>query len=78
MRVVKRANLEDAITCVTKYRFATDDPGRRLFDEEHQWLFSEETHWPYSFACICDALDLNANAVRRSLRLASMRQPPPA
>jgi hypothetical protein len=62
------AVLEDAIKCVTKYRCATDGLGRRLFDEEQQWLFSEETRWPFSFECICDVLDLDANAVRQGLR----------
>jgi hypothetical protein len=64
------AVLEDAINCVTKYRFATDGRGRRLLDEEQQWLLSDETHWPYSFECICDVLDLDAHAVRQGLRLA--------
>ena len=64
------AVLEDAINCVTKYRVATDGPSRRLFDEEQQWLFSKETRWPYSFECICDFLDLDADAVRQGLRLA--------
>ncbi len=68
------AVLEDAITCVTKYRSATDTRGRRLFDEEQQWLFSEETHWPYAFACICDVLDLDADAVRRHLGLVAAPQ----
>jgi hypothetical protein len=72
------AVLEDAINRATKYRFATDGPGRRLFDEEQQWLFSEETHWPYSFECICDVLDLDADAVRQGLRVAPVRQPAPA
>jgi len=63
------AVLEDAINCVTRYRLATDGRARRLFNEEQQWLFSEETAWPYSFACICDVLDLDPDAVRQSLYL---------
>lgn len=69
------AVLENAITCVTKYRSATDTRGRRLFDEEQQWLFSEDTHWPYAFVCICDVLDLDVDTVRRRLGLIAAAQP---
>jgi len=69
------AVLEDAIQCVTKHRFAMDGPRRRLFAEETQWLLSEDTQWPYSFECICDALDLDAAAVREGLCLTSDRRP---
>ena len=63
------AVLQDAIDCVAKHRDAKDYRGRRLFDEATQWLLAEETDWPYSFECICAVLDLDANAVRRALRL---------
>jgi hypothetical protein len=61
------AVLENAIKCVTKYRSATDTRGRRLFDEEQRWLWSEDTHSPYAFVCICDVLDLDVDTVRRRL-----------
>ena len=63
------AVLQDAIDCVVKHRHAKDYRGRRLFHEATQWLLAEETDWPYSFECICAVLDLDANAVRRALRL---------
>ena len=63
------AVLQDAIDCVAKHRDAKDHRGRRLFDEATQWILAEETDWPYSFAGICAVLDLDANAVRRALRL---------
>jgi hypothetical protein len=63
------AVLQDAIDCVVKHRHAKDYRGRRLFDEATRWLLAEETGWPYSFECICAALDLDANAVRGALRL---------
>ena len=50
---------------------------RRLFREVTQWLLAEETDWPYSFACICEVLGLDANAVRHRLRVAPERQPVP-
>jgi len=69
------AVLQDAIDCVEKYRFTHHHRGRRAFNEAMQWLLAEETDWPYSFESICGVLDLDASAVRSSLRLAPERQP---
>lgn len=69
------AVLADAVNCIAKYRFATDVPGQRLFDAEQEWLFSDDTQWPYSFEYICDALDLDADAVRQSLGSIAVQQP---
>ena len=60
------AVLQDALDCIEKYRYATDTHGRRLFQEAKQWFLADETDWPYSFECICGALDLDADAVRRA------------
>ena len=62
------AVLEDALDCLT------GSHGRRLSDEAKQWFLADETHWPYSFECICGALDLDADAVRQRLRVAPERQ----
>jgi hypothetical protein len=62
------AVLHDALDCVEKYRFATSARGRRLFHEAKRWLLADEADWPYSFECICGALDLDSNAVRQRLR----------
>ncbi len=64
------AVLHDALECIEKYRLATDAHGRRLFQEAKQWVLADETDWPYSFECICGALDLDSNAVRQRLRVA--------
>lgn len=63
------AVLHDALDCLEKYRFATGAHGRRLFHEAMQWFLADETEWPYSFECICGALDLDSNAVRQRLRV---------
>jgi hypothetical protein len=68
------AVLHDAIDCLEKYRFASDPHGQRLFQEATRWLLADETDWLYSFECICRMLDLNANAVRRHLRVAPKLQ----
>jgi hypothetical protein len=64
------AVLHDALDCLEKYRFATADHGRRLFQEAKQWFLAEDTGWPYSFECICGFLDLDPTAVRQRLRVA--------
>lgn len=69
------AVLDAAVRCVEKYPFSTDAQGRRLFHEAKQWLLVAESQWPYSFERICAVLDLDANAVRRRLRLAPERPP---
>ena len=67
------AVLEDAVRCIEKYRFPTDGRGRRIFLAAQQWLLTSEPHWPYSFECICAALDIDAGAVLHRLRLAPQR-----
>lgn len=63
------AVLEDAVSCVRKYRFAERGPRRRMFHEAEQWFMSRDTVWPFAFERICDVLRLDAESVRRSLRL---------
>ncbi len=61
------AVLRDALECLEKYRFATDNRGRRLFREAEKWCLTKEAHWPYSFESICAVLELDSNAVRTRL-----------
>ncbi len=61
------AVLHDALDCLERYRFATNDRGRRLFHETAQWFLTREADWPYSFECICGVLDLDSDAVRQRL-----------
>jgi hypothetical protein len=63
------AVLNDVLDCLEKYRLSVDAEGRRLFDEARQWLLAKEADWPYSFQCICSALDLDSGAVLRNLRV---------
>jgi hypothetical protein len=70
-RSLMLAVLEDAIDCIGKSRFVKNGPRRRIFEKEKRWFLDEETRWPYSFACICETLELDSNAVRESLGLTS-------
>ena len=71
------AVLADAVWCLEKFRVPTNARGRRIFHRAKQWLLASEPHWPYSFECICAALDLNASAVRHRLREALDLPPAP-
>ena len=64
------AVLHDALDCIETYRLATDTDGRRQFWQAQRWFLADEAHWPYSFECICAALDLDSQAVRQRLRVA--------
>jgi len=70
------AVLQDAIDYVAKYRDATDHSGRSLLDETMGWFLAEDSDWPYSFECVCSVFDLDANAVRRALRLPERQSSP--
>jgi hypothetical protein len=61
------AMLQDAIECVQKYRFATDENGRALFEEARDWIASDDRKWPFSFENVCGILSLNADYLRRGL-----------
>ena len=63
------ALLRDALRRVEKYRHARDFRGKRLFAQEAEWILSNDTSWIYAFARVCETLDLDPGAVRRSLGL---------
>lgn len=60
------AVLRDALRCVAKHRDDGGPSARQLFADARRWLLAGDAHWPYSFERICDALDLDASAVRRA------------
>lgn len=67
------AVLQDALDCVEKNRAAGDAQSRQLYFDAAQWFLAEELDWPYSFEGICGVLDLDSNAVRERLGMASVK-----
>lgn len=61
------AMLQDAIECVQKYRFATDENGRELYRDAREWIASDDRRWPFSFENICGVLNLHPDYLRRGL-----------
>lgn len=53
------AVLEDAIECFQKYVDAKDNRGRQLGTEAEEWFLTDDPHWLFSFANVCETLDLN-------------------
>lgn len=65
------AVLHDAIDCLAKYRHGESRESLAMFHEAENWFLSRESEWPYSFESICGVLDLDADAVRKSLHVVS-------
>jgi hypothetical protein len=63
------AILEDAIDCFQKYIFARDGRGKRIFREEEDWIFEENSDRLFSFENICQVLGFNPKYVRNGLLL---------
>ena len=59
------ALLESAMRVYRDSRFKPSNVRRR---EVEQWLFEEESNSPIPFRFVCDALDLDAEAIRRAFR----------
>lgn len=55
------AVLEDAVNILRKR------PRSRAGREAREWLASRDASWPFAFERICDALDLDADSVRRQV-----------
>ncbi|MBI4516341.1 MAG: hypothetical protein HY699_11065 [Deltaproteobacteria bacterium] len=68
------AILEDAVDCFHKHLFARDHKARQLFEDSEAWILSDDRDWPFSFANICELLDLNPEYLRRGLLTWKERQ----
>jgi hypothetical protein len=55
------AVLEDAVNILRRR------PRSRAGREAREWLASRDASWPFAFERICDALDLDADSVRRQI-----------
>lgn len=61
------AVLEDAIECFQKYVDAKDSRGQQLGTEAEEWFLTDEPNWLFSFANVCETLDLNPAFLRQGL-----------
>lgn len=71
------AILEDALQCYQQNARARDPRARQAFAEAADWLASSDRSWLFSFESICDALEIDADALRHALRERSLRREAP-
>src|SRR5262245_9116467 len=62
------AILEDAISVYCRHREPTRARDRRSFRAACRWIESSDRTWLFSYLRICEALDLDAEYIRRGLR----------
>jgi hypothetical protein len=58
------AVLEDAVTCIQKYRPSPSGKGKRLFHDARDWIFADEEDWPFSFINVCETLGFDPGYLR--------------
>jgi hypothetical protein len=73
-----RAVLEDALLCFQKGLVQQGRRVQRLAREAEEWLFSDDTRWPFSFESICAVLGLEPEYLRQGLRNWGHGRPPTA
>ena len=61
------AMLEQAVADLGHYRSARRPEYQRIFDQTYRWIAANDRTWPYSFASICEVLDLPHAAIRARL-----------
>ena len=67
LRHLMVAMLVDAVRCF-QAKFERRKPGmRQEFAEVRSWIFSDEDDGPFSFRTVCDALEIDAEAIREGL-----------
>ncbi|MGH7860488.1 MAG: hypothetical protein ACREQY_24420 [Candidatus Binatia bacterium] len=68
------AVLEDAVATFQRYVDARDRRGQRLHREAEEWFQSDDQEWPFAFANICNALEIEAEYLRRGLTAWKQKQ----
>jgi hypothetical protein len=61
------AVLDDAVACFRKCAFVPHRRARRLFAEVHEWIYSGDGDWPFSFENICAVLEIDSEYLRSGL-----------
>lgn len=61
------AVLSEAVADVQRYRFARAREQQKLYSEACEWLGSDDTTWPFSFASLCATLGLSPEGIREAL-----------
>jgi hypothetical protein len=62
------AVLEDAVAIYRKYAGMGGRKHRKLLRETEEWLFSDDTSWPFSFVNACQTVGVDVTWLRAHLR----------
>lgn len=62
------AVLKDAVGCFQRCVSAQRGPRREIFLDAEAWIEEEESDWPFSFANICETLNMDTQYIRQGLR----------
>ena len=68
------AVVHEAVADVLRYRMARGREQQKLFLEACEWLSSDDTSWPFSFASLCATLGLSPDGIRDRLFLAEEKR----
>lgn len=60
--------LQNALRSFFQHRSASSAAGKRRFKEIHEWIWSPEQDWIYSFESICAYLRLDPGYIRQGLQ----------
>jgi hypothetical protein len=61
------AVLVDAVRCFRAEFDARQPTKRQEFAQARLWLFSDEEYQPFSFRAVCEALEIDAEEIRKGL-----------
>lgn len=72
------AILEDAVESFQYQFVCATRRAKRSGEEAEEWLFSDDSHWAFSFLSICAALDLCPQYIRQGLKRCYKRRRKPS
>jgi hypothetical protein len=61
------AVLEEAVATFQRNVDAKSRHGQRVFREAEEWIWSNDSSWPFAFENVCHALDIEPEFLRRGL-----------
>ena len=61
------AIIQDAVDCFQKHLHACDSKRRQLYLDAEAWVNAEDDHGPFSFANVCELLNMDPDYVREGL-----------
>lgn len=62
------AVLEDALHCYQRQWISSSRTTKKLAREAEEYIFSDDTSWPFSFVNLCEVFSLNPSYIRSTLR----------